>query len=473
MLRGWASFMLGVVAIDGVAVLAAFAFAYFVRFKAGLPFLDTPPYSGSFYSNLAFWSVPIWLLLFALFGLYDRRTLFSGFGEYTRVINACTAGLVVEVLFSFLDTHLQISRGWLLLTWLTCMVLVVSGRFLARRALVALRCRGLYQTRMLIVGTNEEACALGEQFMADPGAGAHLVGFVDPELKVGTRVFGEERVATSLANLDDALRRLAIDEVVVASTAVTREQLLDVYRVVNRATGVELRLSSGLFEILTTGMQVREINHVPLVTPQRLRITGADALVKTSIDYVLAASAVIILSPLLAIVALLVRLDSAGPIIHRRRVLGASGRYFDAFKFRTMIVNAERRRRSEPIDFPDRRQTIKTRADPRITRTGRLLRRTSLDELPQLVNVLRGEMSLVGPRMIAPDEVPRYGKWQFNLSTVKPGITGPWQVQGRGDIPYEERVRLSMHYIRNYSIWLDLQILVKTISVVVRGGGAY
>jgi lipopolysaccharide/colanic/teichoic acid biosynthesis glycosyltransferase len=126
-----------------------------------------------------------------------------------------------------------------------------------------------------------------------------------------------------------------------------------------------------------------------------------------------------------------------------------------------------------PIQFAERRGAFKSKADPRITRIGRFLRRTSLDELPQLLNVLRGEMSLVGPRMIAPDEATRYGKWQFNLATVKPGITGPWQVRGRGDIPYEERVRLSMHYIRNYSIWLDLEILFRTVFVVLRGKGAY
>jgi lipopolysaccharide/colanic/teichoic acid biosynthesis glycosyltransferase len=154
-------------------------------------------------------------------------------------------------------------------------------------------------------------------------------------------------------------------------------------------------------------------------------------------------------------------------------VLGVSGRQFDAFKFRTMMVNAERRRREAPISFADRRLRLKSKEDPRITRVGRFLRRTSLDELPQLFNVLRGEMSLVGPRMIAPDERVRYGKWQHNLLTVKPGITGPWQVQGRGDIAYEERVRLSMHYVRNYSVWLDLEILARTVIVVLAGRGAY
>jgi lipopolysaccharide/colanic/teichoic acid biosynthesis glycosyltransferase len=236
---------------------------------------------------------------------------------------------------------------------------------------------------------------------------------------------------------------------------------------------VELCLSSGLFEILTTGMQVREVNSVPLMTPRRVRITGGDAAMKAAVDYVAAGVALVVLSPVVALIAGLVWLDSGRPVIHRRRVLGVSGRPFDAFKFRTMIANAERRRRSETILFPDRRQKFKSARDPRITHVGRFLRRTSLDELPQLWNVLRGEMSLVGPRMIAPDEWTLYGKWQHNLLTVKPGITGPWQIQGRGDIAYDDRVRLSMDYIRNYSIWLDLAILLRTVLVVMQGKGAY
>jgi lipopolysaccharide/colanic/teichoic acid biosynthesis glycosyltransferase len=204
-----------------------------------------------------------------------------------------------------------------------------------------------------------------------------------------------------------------------------------------------------------------------------VRITGIDALLKAVLDYAVALTALAALSLLLAVIALLVRLDSPGPILHRRRVLGRSGRAFDAFKFRTMVVDADRVLAANPELKAAFDRGYKLKRDPRVTRVGAFLRRTSLDELPQLLNVIRGEMSLVGPRMIAPDEAARYGKWQLNLLTVKPGITGPWQVRGRGDIPYDERIRLSMHYLRNYSIWLDLEILLRTVPAVVHGTGAY
>jgi exopolysaccharide biosynthesis polyprenyl glycosylphosphotransferase len=464
---------LSLVTLDVLALVTAFLVAYGIRFKTGVPLLATPAYSGAAYSTLAVWTVPVWLGLFAAYRLYDRRLLFGGLQEYVGIVQACTTGLLAEVMLSFLYPDLSISRGWLLLTWLLSSASVGGGRFAARRMLRALRRRGQYRLATLIVGVNEEAIALAEQLRADPSSGPHVIGFIDNSAPSGTLVIGDLRVIGSLDSIANVVRRLQIKEVVAASTALTRDQLLELYRTIGQDPAVELRLSSGLFEILNTGMLVQEISGVPLMTPQRVRITGPDALLKSVLDYGIATVVLLVLTPFMLLIALLVHLDSRGPVIHRRRVLGVSGKPFEAFKFRTMVVDAERRQRQMPIQFAERRGAFKSKADPRITRIGRFLRRTSLDELPQLLNVLRGEMSLVGPRMIAPDEATRYGKWQFNLATVKPGITGPWQVRGRGDIPYEERVRLSMHYIRNYSIWLDLEILFRTVFVVLRGKGAY
>jgi lipopolysaccharide/colanic/teichoic acid biosynthesis glycosyltransferase len=212
---------------------------------------------------------------------------------------------------------------------------------------------------------------------------------------------------------------------------------------------------------------------MPLISSERPYITGAAAFVKASVDYVGALCGLVVLSPLLLIAALSVKMDSPGPVIHRRRVLGRGGRPFDAFKLRTMVANADQILASDQRLREAFKTDHKLRADPRVTRVGRFLRRASVDELPQLVNVLRGEMSLVGPRMITPEEADRYGEWQSILLTVKPGITGPWQVSGRGDLAYEERVRLSVQYIRNYSIWRDLQIMLRTLLILLNGRGAY
>jgi lipopolysaccharide/colanic/teichoic acid biosynthesis glycosyltransferase len=240
---------------------------------------------------------------------------------------------------------------------------------------------------------------------------------------------------------------------------------------------VQLRLSSGLFEILTTGMQVSEVGYVPLISLNQLRITGIELALKTCFDYLAAAVALVVLVPVFAIIALLIKRSSPGPVIHRRRVLGVGGKPFDAYKFRTMVMNGDEVLARLLAENPELRKEYedgyKLRNDPRITRIGRILRKTSLDEMPQLVNVLKGQMSIVGPRMIVQEEAERYGKWSMNLLTVKPGMTGPWQVMGRNELPYAERVQLSMNYIRNYTIWLDLKILFQTAIVVLRGRGAF
>jgi lipopolysaccharide/colanic/teichoic acid biosynthesis glycosyltransferase len=190
-------------------------------------------------------------------------------------------------------------------------------------------------------------------------------------------------------------------------------------------------------------------------------------------DYIVAAVGLCVLAPFFALIALWLRLDSPGPVVHRRRVLGLYGRAFNAYKLRTMVVDADSYLEEHPRLKAQWEHSGKIHDDPRITRVGRFLRRFSIDEFPQLINVLKGEMSLVGPRMIAPDEWTKFGRWRHNLLTVKPGLTGLWQVSGRSDLSYDDRVRLDMYYIRNHTIWLDLKVLLHTAQAVIRGRGAY
>jgi lipopolysaccharide/colanic/teichoic acid biosynthesis glycosyltransferase len=194
---------------------------------------------------------------------------------------------------------------------------------------------------------------------------------------------------------------------------------------------------------------------------------------KLVLDYSLTIPGLILISPLLLVLAIAIKLDSPGPVIHRRRVMGINGRQFDAFKFRTMHVNGDEILAAHPELQEELARNHKLKDDPRVTRVGRFIRKLSLDELTQVVNVLRGEMSLVGPRMISPEEIMEYDRWDINLLTVRPGITGLWQVSGRSDVTYDQRVRLDMHYIRNWTIWLDIQLLLQTLPAVINKRGAY
>ncbi len=457
--------------LDAVGISLAMTAAHSLRFQV-LEYYGQP--SALFYLRLAAIGIPMWLGIFALNRLYDPDRLFGGLHEYAAVVNGCLGGVAGLIIYSFVDrtVNQEISRGWLAITWLLAVVTVGGTRFAYRRLIYNLRQRGLFTRRALIVGANDEGSLVAAQLHITPTADARAIGFVDPHLPVGSEL-ADLPVMGNLQALERLVRQYEVQELIVISTALDRESLLGIYRDWGMQNRVRISLSSGLYELFTTGVDVRETGFVPLVTLHRTRITGLDAVLKATLDRVGAALGLLLLSPLLAAIALLIRRDSPGPILHRRRVVGLHGREFDAWKFRTMIPDADQYLQQHPELEREWATTGKIQNDPRITRIGRLLRRYSLDELPQLCNVLQGQMSLVGPRMITPAELVHFGRWQYNLLTVKPGLTGPWQIGGRSNLSYQERVRMDMHYIRNYTIWLDLKVLFNTLQAVLQGRGAY
>lgn len=212
---------------------------------------------------------------------------------------------------------------------------------------------------------------------------------------------------------------------------------------------------------------------VPLIRVNKMRFSSMERLAKFCLDYVIGVPFVVVGLLLYPLLALAIKLDSAGPVIYRRRVMGVNGRQFDAFKLRTMYENGDELLEEYPELKKELEQNQKLKDDPRVTRLGKFMRKYSLDEFPQLINVLKRDMSLVGPRMITPAEMERFGKWGTNLLTVMPGLTGLWQVSGRSDTTYDERVQLDMYYIRNWTIWSDLYLLWMTIPAVVKKRGAY
>jgi len=280
-------------------------------------------------------------------------------------------------------------------------------------------------------------------------------------------------VIGTLKDVKDLVQDRRVEELILASSGISQAELIAIFQDFGVSKAVNLRMSSGLYEMIATGFQVREISNVPLVGINRVRLTGANQAAKLIMDYCITIPGMLVLLPFFLLVAVLIRLDSPGPVIYRRRVMGVNGRQFDAFKFRTMVCNGDEILKQHPELLEEYQRNQKLKVDPRITRLGRFLRKASIDELPQLFNVLRSEMSLVGPRMICPDEMALYRQAGINLLTVKPGITGLWQVSGRSDISYDERVQLDLYYVRNWSIWLDMQLLWRTIPAVLRKRGAY
>jgi exopolysaccharide biosynthesis polyprenyl glycosylphosphotransferase len=464
---------------DAVMVGLAFALAYSLRFLLGITIAPDVLPNPLKYLYLVIILIPLWLALFGLMRLYDFRYLLGGTTEYAKALNACTSGMMIVVLVSFYwETNIQIARGWLVFSWLLSTILVCAGRLGFRRVAYGLRRRGFFIAPTVIVGVNQEAMALAEQLRHSQASGMAIVGFIDTQ----TDAPEEQRqrwcmglpIVGDLESLPEVVQARGIEEVVIATTALTREQMIQIPGRLAVLPRVALRLSSGFYEILTTGMHVTSRNFVPLMSLNRLRLDSVELASKTLLDYTVILFSLPFLLPLFLIFAALIKLDSPGPVFYRRRVLGIGGKEFDALKFRTMVVNGDELLAQRPELQAELGANHKLKADPRITRVGQWLRRTSLDELPQLLNVLLGQMSLVGPRMISPVEKEQYGQMQHNLLTVKPGLTGLWQVSGRSDLSYVERVQLDMHYIRNYSIWLDLQILFfQTLPAVLNRRGAY
>lgn len=467
-------------AADGVMLSAALFLSYWIRFSLGVTVApEVEPESGS-YLILGAALIPIWIAIFSVQGLYDVDRPLGGPRELSRVFHACGTGSMILVLLHFLDETVVVARGWVVGAWVLSIVLISGMRIVRRLVLRALRERGQMATRTVIVGTNKEAQSLARQLLDRTEAGRLVVGLVETQgatsdnLLDSTPLEGRLPLLGNAENIGEIVRSTGAHEVIAASSALGRDRLLELFETLQPIPEVSLRLSSGVYEVLTTGVEVGEVASIPLITPRRLRLSSSEILLKSLFEYAAAGIGVLVLSPLLALIALLVLLDSPGPVIFRRRVIGVNGRTFDAFKFRTMQADADQRLRESAELSEEIKRSGKLKRDPRITRLGAFLRRFSLDELPQLFNVLRGEMSLVGPRMITAAETLKYGRHRANLLTVKPGITGLWQVSGRSDLDYAERVRLDMHYIRNYSVWLDFYILlVQTPGAVLSGRGAY
>jgi exopolysaccharide biosynthesis polyprenyl glycosylphosphotransferase len=471
----WRLYIIGLILSDVVTTFAAFWMAYYLRFEwFAQPFDPNEVVSFENYRFLLYTVPFLWLAIFAFNGLYVKDKLLGGIREYSKVFTSASEGFFLIVLAGFLEPDLIIARGWLLITWVFTFLFVAGARFLLRRYIYRLRKRGYFLTPAVIVGANQEGRWLAEQLLGWETSGLHLIGFIDKKEPMTSPLFHGLPCLGPIESMGGIIERYNIGEVILASSAFsTRDYLIDIFRTYGVSEKVNIRMSSGLYEILTTGLSISEFAYVPLVYVNKVRLAGVDTVSKFIFDYLLAIVSLIILAPFLLLIGFCIKFSSPGPVLHRRLVMGLNGKQFYALKFRTMVTNGDEVLDQHPELKSELQTNHKLKNDPRITPIGAFLRKYSLDELPQLFNVLRRDMSLVGPRMISPEEAPMYKQFVMNLLTVLPGITGIWQVSGRSDISYEERVRLDMYYVRNWSLWLDFQLLFQTIPAVLRAKGAY
>jgi exopolysaccharide biosynthesis polyprenyl glycosylphosphotransferase len=308
--------------------------------------------------------------------------------------------------------------------------------------------------------------------VARPELGYRILGYVADNPAKAQSEIGRFPGLGALDELPRLLQEHAVDEVIITLPWVSHRRILQVMTQCERGN-VRARIVPDLFQMTLSRVVVENLDGIPLITAREPALRDWQVLLKRGVDGVLASLGLLVLAPLLGAIALAIRLDSSGPVIFRQERVGRGAKRFVCLKFRTMCVDAEARVAQLQAQNEASGPLFKMRDDPRTTRVGRLLRRTSLDELPQLVNVLRGEMSIVGPRPGLPSEVAQYDTWHLRRLEVSPGLTGLWQVSGRSDVTFDEMVLLDIYYIENWSLALDLRILLKTVPSVVFGSGAY
>ena len=460
------------VLVDGMAVSTALFLASIIRFELGLfVFDERAPAVSVDYTVLTLALTPIWLVLFWMYGLYEPRQVLSPVNEFKQVFHGVIAGSVLIFLTDSV-LRLNVSRAWALLSLALGFLVVGGERLFVRKVLHFMRRRGGDETRTIILGANHEARTVAKTLEREAWLGYRIVGYVDDDLPPGEMLQDGRKVIGRTDDLKELVAKHRARMVLVASSAVDATRLNRLLWELQQVD-VDLQITSGTLDLMASRMTVQSVAGVPLLFVRRTGINRAQRALKRTIDITGAFLGLIVLAPVFAAFALWITRDSHGPVFFGQVRSGQDGDEFTVWKFRTMVADAEARKVELEHLSEGPGLLFKLKDDPRVTKAGRFLRRYSLDELPQLWNVLRGEMSLVGPRPALPSEVEQYDDWVRNRLQVKPGMTGLWQVSGRTDTSFADYVRYDLFYIQNWSLSLDLWILWRTLRAVTTAEGAH
>ncbi|NYT92769.1 sugar transferase [Salinispora sp. H7-4] len=464
------SYLRALVVLDTVALSLAVLGGYLTRFGVGPPGGAELPYV-VFAPGL----VLAWLVSLKAFRCYDDRVVGYGADEYRRV-GVASLRLASGVVIAGWILDVGLPRGFLLTSFAAGVVGLELARFVARKRLHRFRARGRgWSRKVLVVGDAAHVLELVHTLRREPYAGYQVIGACIPDVLLAPvpQQLGDVPVVGSFRGIPEAATAIGADTVAVTASGELTATRLRRLGWQLESTGVDLVVAPALTDVAGPRIHTRPVAGLPLIHVEAPEFRGARKLVKGLVDRAFALFALTLLLPVLIVIALTVLVDSRGPVLFRQTRVGQGGREFGVWKFRTMVVDAD----AQLVELAARNETdgllFKLRDDPRVTRVGRLLRNWSLDELPQLVNVLFGQMSLVGPRPPLPSEVARYDGDVARRLLVKPGMTGLWQISGRSDLSWEDGVRLDLYYVENWSLAADLTILWKTFGAVVNRRGAY
>lgn len=477
-------------------VVAAMSFVFAFSLREGVSIFPSEGALGASnrfapYAALVPFVIIIRLLSLRYYDLYRLRGEFSLVEDGIRILKATAIGSLLIVAAAFLYRGgfqfraFSYSRSVFIVDFVLALALFFSIRFVMRAVQTFARQRHINLIPTLVVGRGHEASLCIKEMRERPALGYRVIGVVESNHDANAIAATYEGVPVvgDLKTLPDAIRDSGANEVIIADPQVNGDELFEVMMRCGRRRGVEFRIAPSLFNCLPQKTEIDQIGVLPMIRLFREPLSGSARLVKRTFDLATSALAILLLLPFWLLIALLIKLDSKGPVFYTQERVGMDGRLFLLYKFRTMKadsdpeIHKEYQRafiagRLEANLGNDQKPTYKLLSDPRVTRVGRWLRRSSLDEVPQLLNVLMSDMSIVGPRPPIPYEVESYDLWHRKRLDMKPGLTGLWQVSGRNRLPFEEMVRLDLYYIENWSLLLDLKIILRTGFVMLGGEGS-
>lgn len=453
--------------VDLAMIVASFVIAYkFRTFFEFVPVVYVEPLMD--YLKFVLMTLPIWFAVFVFAGLYTLKNYQGRLQEFGKILVAVSAAIAILLAWLFLSRTFFFSRLIIIYVWVIAIILVTFGRSLIHFIQRFLYRFGIGVHRVIILGENSSSRFIISELKNNKKLGYKIVKIIDEQ---------------GIENLERIFAKNPADEIIVANPHIGQTKIAEVLEFC-RAHQISFKMTPDLFLVRSSHVDIKTLAGVPILEFNRTPLDGWGRIIKRLMDMVGSFIILILISPIMLLVALGVKLTSKGPVIYCQNRIGFENKLFSFWKFRSMKAEYctgqdyggqkaqkvwEKLNQQNEADGP----IFKIKNDPRLTTFGKFIRKTSLDELPQFFNVLKGQMSLVGPRPPLPNEVAQYNKFQRRRLGVKPGITGLWQVSGRSELNFDEWVKLDVYYIEHWSLWLDFQIFLRTIWVVIRGHGAY
>jgi exopolysaccharide biosynthesis polyprenyl glycosylphosphotransferase len=414
-----------------------------------------------------------WHVFFQFLGVYYIRKIGVKSQEILDVLKVSSIATFVLLVFSNLFWLTFADKLFIVTFWIGSSISVLIARMIYNYTIAKSKIKSHIATQVLIVGTNERASKFTQKLLKNPSMNYNLVGFID-DYWTGLDNFDKDRfdLVGKIDDMKEILKKQVIDEVIVCLPVKTYYDKIQKIVHLCEEQGVLIRFIANIFELKISRSFIDYLDNTPVLTLYSVPVHRAQLIIKRVTDIIFSIIILMIISPLFPLIAILIKIDDNGPVFFTQERVGLNKRLFKLIKFRTMVVNAEELKQTIENENEVSGPVFKIKNDPRLTRIGKFLRRSSLDEIPQFINVLKGEMSLVGPRPPIMSEVEQYEWKNRRRLSMKPGITCIWQISGRSDIPFDKWMELDLEYIDNWSLQTDFEILLKTIPAVIRGSGA-